>query len=252
MNHKSKLFGIVVVIFGRGAQRALKNYPTIFEYLAQNHVPVVVVDHGGHDYLEASFIHPGITYLKQENMGFGAGVNAGCRVLFQYCDYCAVLNPDLDFDVAELQRLSQSFVAPFYVLETLEHQKKHAILYYSCITGVTKDRPVFGGLPYFNGAAFVMSRSVFELTGGFDEHFFLYFEDVDFSLQLARRNIKIEVLKTQSFIHEVGGSRTKDMGQFIQKAGAISALKFVRKWFSWNLWLYCRYSLKWLLADFRG
>lgn len=252
MEKTTNHFGVVVVVYGKGADCVLKNYPAIYEQLASKGVPIAIVDHGGHAYLPECFMRQGITYLRQDNRGFGAGVNLGCKNVLESASHAIVLNPDLDFDVNELYQVGNCLLGQFSVIQTQERGKKQAIMYYSHITGIAGDSPLLGGIPYFNGAAFSISRDAFKDTSGFDENFFLYFEDVDFSLKLAQKNIPMKVIETNSFIHEVGGSRTKGMSGFIQRAAAISALRLVWKWFPWNIWLYFRYGMKWLLADLRS
>ena len=254
MNSALKKFGIVVVLFGRGANDVLQNYPAIFEKLNALSIPVVFVDHGGHLFQANDFVREHITYLAQENKGFGSGVNLGCRTLFQSCEYAIVLNPDLLLSVEELLNVGTNLDKPFAVLETQEGGVKRSIRYFNKLTGIISDQSSAFSVPYFNGAAFSMSKELFEKTEGFDEKFFLYFEDIDFSMQLARLSIPMELIKTNSFIHEVGGSQIEGRAgsSFIQKSGAKSALRLTYKWFPWNLWLYVRYSLKWLLAEFRG
>lgn len=245
-------FGVVVVVYGAGARTVIENYPAIYEELGRNNVPVVIIDHGAHEYDAQDFIRPNIRYLKQGNKGFGAGVNLGCRELFKKCEYAFVLNPDLEFSVPELLGIGAELKLPFYVLQVKEFGHTCAIFYYNWITGLIKKLPSIGSIPYFNGAAFCISKACFQRTAGFDEKFFLYFEDVDFAIRLDRLNIPLEVLPTNTFVHEVGGSRTRGMDSFIQRAAARSALRLVRKWFWFNPWLFVRYSLKWLLAGMRN
>ncbi|BDT78432.1 glycosyltransferase family 2 protein [Polynucleobacter yangtzensis] len=245
-------FGVVVVVYGAGARKVLENYPAIYEELGRNNIPVVIVDHGAHEYDPQDFIRPNIRYLKQENKGFGAGVNLGCRELFKKCEYAFVLNPDLEFSISELLDFGAELNLPFYVLQVKEFGNVCAIFYYNRITGLIANSPSLGAISYFNGAAFCISKACFQRTKGFDENFFLYFEDVDFSMQLHRLNIPLEILPTNTFVHEVGGSRTKGMEIFIQRAAAQSALRLVRKWYWFNPWLFIRYSLKWLLAGVRN
>lgn len=252
MTNTNNHFGVVVVVYGKGADYVLKNYTLIYEELAARGVSIAIVDHGGHEHEAFNFIRSNITYLKQVNNGFGSGVNLGCKKILENANYAVVLNPDLDFDVDEVLKIGNHLLDPFAVIQTQEHGKKQSIMYYSYLTGVAGDAPLLGSIPYFNGAAFSISRDAFEGTSGFDEKFFLYFEDVDFSLKLAQKNISIKIIKTNSFIHEVGGSRAEGMNGFIERAAAISALRLVWKWFPWNIWLYLRYGMKWLLADLRS
>lgn len=254
MRRIKKKYGIVVVLYSKGASDALQNYPAIFERLNALEIPVVFVDHGAHAFGRKDFSRENILYIKQENKGFGSGVNLGCRALFKSCEYAIVLNPDLRFSVEELLYVGANLSRPFAVIETQERGIKRAIRFFNKLTGIISDHVSTLAVPYFNGAAFSISKELFEKTGGFDEGFFLYFEDIDFSLQLNQLSIPLEVIKTNSFVHEVGGSQIEGRtgSGFIQKSGAKSALRLIYKWFPWNLWLYSCYSLKWLLAEFRG
>ena len=56
------------------------------------------------------------------------------------------------------------------------------------------------------GAFFLVRRSVFELNGGFDERFFIYFEEVDFSLRTFRQGYSSYYLADTRLYHRGGGS----------------------------------------------
>lgn len=55
------------------------------------------------------------------------------------------------------------------------------------------------------GAYFLVRRSLFKELGGFDERFFLYFEDVDFSLQAFKAGWKSVFLSESKAYHKGGG-----------------------------------------------
>jgi GT2 family glycosyltransferase len=56
------------------------------------------------------------------------------------------------------------------------------------------------------GAFFLVRREVFDLLSGFDERFFLYFEDVDFSLRARRIGFRSYYLADAFAIHFGWGS----------------------------------------------
>jgi hypothetical protein len=56
------------------------------------------------------------------------------------------------------------------------------------------------------GAFFLVRRSVFVQLGGFDERFFVYFEDVDFSLRARRLGYSSVYLACAHAFHKGGGS----------------------------------------------
>ena len=56
------------------------------------------------------------------------------------------------------------------------------------------------------GAFFLVRRSLFEALGGFDPRFFVYFEEVDFSLRARQAGFRSYYLATTTAYHKGGGS----------------------------------------------
>lgn len=59
------------------------------------------------------------------------------------------------------------------------------------------------------GAFFFVRRNLFERLNGFDERFFVYFEDLDFSLRAKKIGYKIYYLSTAQVFHKGGGTSEK-------------------------------------------
>ncbi len=64
-------------------------------------------------------------------------------------------------------------------------------------------------LDWVSGAAMMVRRSVFDLVGGFDERYFLYFEDADLCRRIADAGFTINHLSGPTLIHLGGRSREK-------------------------------------------
>jgi GT2 family glycosyltransferase len=61
-------------------------------------------------------------------------------------------------------------------------------------------------IPWVTGSSLLVRRSAFDAVGGFDESFFLYFEDADFCLRLSRDVGPVYYLPGVTVIHERGAS----------------------------------------------
>jgi N-acetylglucosaminyl-diphospho-decaprenol L-rhamnosyltransferase len=68
------------------------------------------------------------------------------------------------------------------------------------------DHAESGLVDHVVGAFYVVRRSVFEELKGFDERFFMYLEDVDFSLRARRHGWRTYYLAEAQAFHKEGGS----------------------------------------------
>lgn len=81
---------------------------------------------------------------------------------------------------------------------------------------------------FVGGACMMVRKSVFEKVGGFDEQFFLYFEEIDFCYRINSLGYKILYYPNSKIIHLVGRS-TRDKF-FIRKTFENSRFRFFRKY----------------------
>lgn len=68
----------------------------------------------------------------------------------------------------------------------------------------TNDKHIIGG-------GMLIHKNVFEKIGFLDENYFLYFEDVDYSIQAIKNNIPLEILE-KPIVHHTPSSTTKKLG----------------------------------------
>ncbi len=78
-----------------------------------------------------------------------------------------------------------------------------------------------------SGAFMLIKKDVLRVTGGFDERFFMYAEDIDLSYRINKAGFENYYFSESTIIHFKGESTTKDanylrlfykaMGQFVQK-----------------------------------
>ena len=120
-----------------------------------------------------------VVRLKQ-NVGFGAGMNAGARV--GDSRYVFLLNPDAELDpdcLRELVEVAETYPAAGQV-EARQFPYEHPKLY----------NPVTLETRWCSGAACLVRRDAFAAVGGFDEALFLYCEDVDLSWRLRAKGYR--------------------------------------------------------------
>jgi GT2 family glycosyltransferase len=178
-------------------------------------VPVVVVDHAADEAkargLVAAF--PGVTYLKRhENPGFAAGVNyaarhAGPGPLLLLNPDCQLPGPIVAALVNVLTANPEAGVIGGLIREadgTLQQSARRFPDLTTALGGRTSwlsrvapgnpltrrnltAAPAAGVVPtdWVSGALMLIRRETFDQIGGFDEGFFLYWEDADFCRRAA-------------------------------------------------------------------
>jgi GT2 family glycosyltransferase len=226
--------------------------------LAESPAEVVVVDNasqdGSVDLMRSKY--PRVTlHANADNRGYGAAANqaiASCGT-----PYVLVLNADtrlvpgaLAALVAHLERHPEAAVVgpllrrldgtvepsyfPFpgslkWLLENepLAWALPHLPVgreQFLRLTAPTTDRVV----PWVKGAALLIRRSAFEEVGGFDEVYFMYFEEVDLCFRLHARRREVHFTPAATVVH-VGGASTSQVREAMLVAHFRSNLLFYRR-----------------------
>jgi N-acetylglucosaminyl-diphospho-decaprenol L-rhamnosyltransferase len=153
------------------------------------------------------------------NAGFGAGVNAGARVaLDDGADVLVVANPDLAVSadvIAELAAVVRAghdvAVAPRIVRPdgslwfgggVVSLDESRTRLVEADAAPVSPRTP-----PWLSGACFAMHRDLWTTVAGFDDDYFLYWEDVDLSYRVVKAGGRLEVRQDLVAVHDVGGTQ---------------------------------------------
>ncbi|GAA4656792.1 glycosyltransferase family 2 protein [Arthrobacter cryoconiti] len=153
-----------------------------------------------------------------ENVGFGAGVNVGARHAFDLgLASMAVINPDARVSPENLLKLIQATLDdPNVMVSPIIRTSSGAVWFdgmdlYTNSGRVASSRrrvlPAGPSEPWISGACFAVSKYMWESVGGFDEDYFLYWEDVDLSRRVVRQRGRLAVLTDASAVHDEGGTQ---------------------------------------------
>ncbi len=198
---------------------ALGNHPDL---------EVVVVDNaspdGGEDLVRRNF--PAVRWVPmRRNAGYGAAVNAGAAATRS--EWILALNPDTVVkgqDLPEMAGAAEALGASAMGPRILGPRGR-AELSYSRRDSLVGDigwslrwRRGRGGesavvpleVAWVTGACLLLRRSDFERIGGFDERYFLYFEDADLCRRLRRAGGRVIHHPGFTAVHGRGGSTPGD------------------------------------------
>lgn len=185
---------------------------------------------------------------NERNLGFGAGCNVGIHyALEQGADFVLLLNNDVVVSADFLQiLLSNAAQLPNAGILTpqLRHldndtiwftgSRRHPILLEAADIGPVNPRkslPVTKRTPvdYIFGTAMLIRRAVFEQIGGFDEIFFLYYEDLDLCLRTQQAGWSLFYVPEAVIYHQLSSS-TEGNQSMRYYHRARSSVVFFRKW----------------------
>lgn len=186
---------------------------------------VIVLDNASDDgscqALEEQFGNKITLLANQKNVGFGGGNNLAVKEASG--DYLFFLNSDTIITedlLAPVLRLFDNkeigIVAPRLLLDDGREQS-YAYGYFPGILTPIWGRKTMpenkqGGImavDWVSGAAFFIKKDLFLKVGGFDENYFMYFEDIDLCHAVQKQGLKNVVAKDLSLIH-LGGKGLKD------------------------------------------
>ena len=226
---------------------------------------IIVVDNNSPDRTaEAVRVIPDIQVMvNKRNIGFGAANNLGIKA--SRGKYVFLLNPDIfvhkdafaklyEFmeqnesvamcgprliypdgtDQSSAHRWPRCFSTPLVQRTFLAHTawgRKMRARYQ--LEGISKDRPSL--VPWLVGAALFIRRARLEsIGGGFDERFFMYYEDIDLCRQLWQAGFQIAYMPLSAMTH------------FHRRESARGGFKiFTNRVYRIHLLSYLKYFIKW-------
>ncbi|MBC7723497.1 MAG: glycosyltransferase family 2 protein [Burkholderiaceae bacterium] len=150
------------------------------------------------------------------NLGFGAAMNVGvARARELGCSVFLLLNPDASIERDSLEELYERAVADPLALRSPRVDRPDGTRWFdgatvlirqgrtSTAAGSISSAP-FG---WISGACLVVHEELWERVGGFDESFFLYWDDVDLSWRCVEVGGRLVVDSDLVAVHSVGGTQ---------------------------------------------
>lgn len=255
-----------IVVLNYKMRGLVKNcLKAIYESELRDDYEVIVVDNASHDGVEKLLAekYPTARLIKSEkNLGMGGGNNLGIEVARG--DYILILNPDifvfpntlarlLDFMEKDkkIGLLSPKLLNPDKSLQYTCYRKHNFLtpIFRRTVLGKfnfarrdidrflmkdwTHDRPA--SVDWIQGSCVLSSKEVLTKVGGFDDNFFMYFEDTDLCRRIQEAGYKTVYLPEVEVIHlhrrqSADGGSLKFFSNKMTRVHISSWLKFMYKW----------------------
>lgn len=210
--------------------------------LSDMHYEVIVVQNDTRQkHVDLSSTFPVREIQNTKNIGFGAAANIGARKARSGTLF--FLNPDTQIIAPSIRegllRLEESAIVGLGLLDASFKAQKWSAGYDTHLFDIALNNlnlPRSGRVwnsarearaDWVSGGAFLTSRDTFLSIGGFDEEYFLYFEDMDLCRRIRQDHGPILFLPHLKVIHE-GGKSFKNRTQQ-KKYYYTSQLSYFRK-----------------------
>ncbi len=191
-----------------------------------------------------------------ENIGYGSAMNRGAKAAHDDAEYLLLCNPDLVVEPGAVEILTawldehpEVAAAGPRILSDDGTVYPSARAIPSLTTGIGhallspfwpqnpwsrryradsdySDEPRDAG--WLSGACILVRRDVFESLQGFDEGYFMYFEDVDLGYRLAQAGWKISYVP-QAVVRHSGAGSTHTESERMLRIHHESAYRFIRQ-----------------------
>ncbi len=160
--------------------------------------------------------------LPDSNTGFGGGCNLGvAAALAAGCDRILLLNPDATIDSRSVALLDSIVRDDHHALVGPRIVDERGRPWSAGVDVLLDDgrmrswakRPIETGddyLPWLSGACLALHADLWRRLGGFDEDYFLYWEDVDLSVRVQRSGGRIELVREAVAIHVEGRTHSSE------------------------------------------
>jgi N-acetylglucosaminyl-diphospho-decaprenol L-rhamnosyltransferase len=231
---------------------------------------VTVVDNGSTDgSVEKVRAHPGIDLVESgSNRGYGGAANLGVARATE--DWVLVVNPDVQFEKGSIDELLA--VADRWPRAGALGPRIHTddgMLYPSArdlpslgrgighaafgwvwpanpwTASYRRERgaPTEGVVGWLSGSCLMLRREAFLSVGGFDEGYFMYFEDTDLCDRLARAGWDVVYAPSATVVH-AGGHATSRNLDAMSKAHHESAYRYLSRRYGGPVWAPVRGALR--------
>jgi N-acetylglucosaminyl-diphospho-decaprenol L-rhamnosyltransferase len=230
-------------------------------------VETFVIDNSG-DAAEIAALAstPGVhLFLPSDtNLGYGGGMNALAKELAGDHDWLLVCNPDIRFHAGSIERLVASaesttqgalFGPQLIGDDGLTYPSARGFpsirtgIGHALLANIWPANPwttryhqsrnlsmeVDSRVDWLSGACILVRPSAFTEVGGFDDSYFMYFEDVDLAWRLKKRGWSAIYVPTARIVHS-GARSTSRQATFMRRVHHQSAQRYLsRKYAGWYL-----------------
>ena len=198
MNDSYKEVTVVIV-----SHRSKKKVLNLIKNISSN-FKIIIVENSYDKTIEneLSNLYKNVQMIFSENNGYGSAINLARKHVTS--KYFFVLNPDI-------RKIDDKLISVFY--ESAKELNNNFGALGPRFKNVSEKshkqsniNEKYGHIDSISGSAMFFCSEIFDRNKGFDENFFLYFEETDYCYRSNKNNFKIYQINSQQVNHDIGTS----------------------------------------------
>ena len=212
----------LILVTYRSERLILRNLEVLKQF------PVIIVDNSNSDELDL-IVHKynNIKLIKSsKNLGYGKANNLAIKSAIT--SFILIVNPDIILNVDSINNLFKSFLkdpdnigilGPSLYDKDMNRRTNGSKSYINQLKGL-KVSNIPNNIPldetcceFLMGCCYLMKRDFFNILGGFDTNFFMYYEDCDLCDRSLQKNKYIMEVPAAKLIHLENASSKKNFLQ---------------------------------------
>ena len=191
---------ITIVIISHKSKKKVINLIKNFS----NTIKIIIIENSLDRTIEKDLeqINSNVKLIFSENQGYGSAINLARKNIDT--DYFIVFNPDLE-------NLSDKILEKFIIFSNkVDNQFACLGPRYENISKKTliqsNEKKEIDTIKSISGACMFFKKTIFDECNGFDENFFLYFEETDYCKRAKKNGYKSYQINVIKVKHNVGSS----------------------------------------------
>jgi hypothetical protein len=250
IKHIKKIDVSIVIVHYHVKKEILACIQSIIEKTTDINYEIIVVDNDEIKTLQKDLYKkfPNVIYVPNQDKGFGEGNNVGVK--YASGKYIFFLNPDTTIYQGSISKLvaylrrnkNVGIVAPILLHPDLTPFELQGVSTLTPIRGMIAlsfinkffpnnpiskkywqygwDKTKVKEVDVVPGTAFMIRKDLYEKVGGFDENFFLYFEEFDLCKRIKEKGYRLYMIPSVKIIHLWGKStaQTNNINIIFQKS----------------------------------
>ena len=248
------MISVIIVLYNSKSHiyNCLDNLKKSLENI--NHEIIIINNNKSDSYtFDDTFVHPDNILIQKENIGYAKAINKGIN--HSKGDCFLLLNPDtmvnddtiinlystlnknnkigivggkaVDFNGKYINSSMRRF--PYVNLIVKRFLYKYLNIGLNKYNYFDFDANCINNVDSISGACMLFNKKIFMQLKGFDERFFLYFEDTDFCLRAKKLMYEVLFVPTK-YVHLKGGSINRKNKIYVRFLFYSSMLKFIIKY----------------------